>query len=394
MNRPVKPLHGIYYTSFLWVAAVLYVIDNLIKCFIPSRKDSLTINSPKSILISNLAGIGDAVLSTSVIPVLKNAFPGVEISFLVGSWSENVFEGHPMVKRVHTIDHFYLNNSKKALLFKVFNYWKTSIKALKEIRSVSYDIAIDLFPHMENSIICLYLSRIPVRIGYISGGFGALLTHRLKWLNKSQHVIYSYMDLLKLLPIAEKDRLIAKVSIPSLGEEELSRVFKQHGVNVENYLVFHIGPSSGWKKWQTEKWRKLAKLLVSDGYQIIFTGNTTLEHLEIATIMAGLSGCVNLCGELSWAGFVSAIKNTRLLISIDTCAHHIASGFLTPCVVLTMGVSPYQWYPIHMQEYTIIENVDCVPCYRRCGCKDMDCLRLISVSRVYKTTKELLSKRP
>lgn len=390
MNRPVKPLHGIYYTSFQWVATALYIIDNLIKGFIPSRKHSFTINIPKSILISNIAGIGDAVLSTSVIPVLKNAFPEVEISFLVGSWSKNVFEGHPMVKRVHIIDHFYLNNNEKPLLLKIFNYWKTGIKALREIRAASYDIVIDLFPHMQNSIRWLYLSRIPVRIGYISGGFGDLLTHRLEWLNKSQHAIHFYMDLLRLLPIAEKHISTAKVSIPSLGERELSQVLTQHRIDVGKYLVFHIGPSSGWKKWQTEKWRELAELLVSDGYQIIFTGNTTLEHLEIATIMAGLPGCANLCGKLSWVGFVSAIKKTRLLISVDTCAHHLASGFSTPCVVLTMGVSPYQWYPIHMQAYTIIENVDCVPCYRRCGCEDMDCLRLISVSRVYKAAKELL----
>ena len=30
-------------------------------------------------------GTGDAVLSTSVIPVLKSAFPEVEIGFLIGS---------------------------------------------------------------------------------------------------------------------------------------------------------------------------------------------------------------------------------------------------------------------------------------------------------------------
>lgn len=391
MNRPVKPLRGIYYTSFYWVATALYIIDSLIKCFIPYKKHSPVINTPKSILISNIAGIGDAVLSTSVIPVLKNAFPEVEISFLVGSWSKNIFEGHPMVKRVHIIDHFYFNDNEKTLLFKIFDYWKTGIKALKEIRAVSYDMAIDLFPHMQNTIIWLYLSRIPVRIGYISGGFGALLTHRLEWLNKSQHAIYFYMDLLRLLPIAERHIAAAKVSIPSLGERELFQVLTQHGVDAEKYLIFHIGPSSGWKKWQTEKWRELAKLLVSDGYQIIFTGNTALEHLEIATIMEGLPGCANLCGSLSLAGFVSAIKKTRLLISVDTCAHHIASGFSTPCVVLTVGVSPQQFYPIHMQSsYTLIENVDCIPCCRRRGCEDMDCLRLISVSRVHKAAKELL----
>ena len=180
MDKPVKPIHGKYFTSFPFMARVLHVIDKMISYVDFSERHSFSITPPKSILISNVAAIGDAVLSTSVIPVLKSAFPEVEISFLIGSWSKPVFEGHPLVKRVHIVDHFYCNRNSKSLFWKI------------------------------------------------------------------------------------------------------------------------------------------------------------------------------------------------------------------PCVVVTMGVAPHQWYPMHMAAKVLIENVDCIPCYRRGGCEGMECLREVSVSRVYKAVKEIL----
>jgi ADP-heptose:LPS heptosyltransferase len=355
-----------------------------------SRRRSFSIKPPKSILISNNAGIGDAVLSTSVIPVLKSAFPEVEIGFLVGSGSKSVLEGHPLVKRVHIVDHFYYNRKDKSLFRRILNYWCTSIIALIKIRATSYDVAIELNPHMQNSIILLWMAGIPARLGYTSGGFGALLTHKMDWVDKPQHFYHYYMDLLRFLPVEKEHISKAHVTLPSLGEDEFARELECIGVQNKKYIVFHVGPSAVWKKWQTENWRELAKLLVADGMKLIFTGSTSIEKSEVATITEGLEGCANLCGRLNWAGFVSAIKYARLLVSIDTCAYHVASGFNTPCILLTMGVAPHQWYPMHMPAKVLTHSVDCIPCYRRGGCEGMECLKGISVSRVYKAVNEIL----
>ena len=40
---------------------------------------------------------------------------------------------------------------------------------------LEYEIAIDTYHFIQNSIPLLWLARIPIRIGYTSGGFGPLL---------------------------------------------------------------------------------------------------------------------------------------------------------------------------------------------------------------------------
>ncbi len=109
----------------------------------------------KNILICNGVHIGDVVLTTTCCQWIKNRFPDCKIGFLAGSWSREVAEAHPLVDRVHVVDHWFLNRSDTAMTQRVSHYVKQIMGVLREINAASYDCAVDCYPYYPNSSVLL-----------------------------------------------------------------------------------------------------------------------------------------------------------------------------------------------------------------------------------------------
>ena len=52
---------------------------------------------PRRILLLNGTHIGDIIISTSILPILRSAYTSAEIGFMVGSWSSMVLKNHPEI---------------------------------------------------------------------------------------------------------------------------------------------------------------------------------------------------------------------------------------------------------------------------------------------------------
>lgn len=321
-----SPLRGKYLVRQPLVNALLRCLDALLP---PYRRKE--IGAPRRILLSNLAHLGDVVIATSVLPALKKAYPEAEIGFLIGSWARPVLQEHPLVDYIHRVDHWKISRAPVPLWRKIVRYYRTSHTALREIKALRYDIAIDLYYYFPNSIPLLWQARIPVRIGYISGGFGRLLTHPLEWQNRKQPVAQYHFDLLSLLSIPrENPALPALSALPSTS----------------SCIVCCAGPPRSLKAWDPIKWQELIGRLVDEGHQIIFTGQGLEEREHADSLHPPHPNLRNLCDQLSWQEFVSLISGAQLLISIDSVAAHIASGFQIPSIVFFCGISdPAHWCP-------------------------------------------------
>jgi len=63
---------------------------------------------------------------------------------------------------------------------------------------------------------------------------------------------------------------------------------------------------------------------------------------------------INLCGELSIRELAVLIEKSKLLISVDSAAVHIASALSTPLVALFGFTDPVQWGPYPMKNTNIV----------------------------------------
>ncbi len=372
-----------YPNSSIKFRLVFGFLDFLIQLLLRIPSTESPIAKPNSVLIVNGAHLGDVLLSTAILPLIRKMCPDIKIGFVVGSWSAEALQNNTLVDEVYIVDHYRLNRSRKPITEKIRAYIETSHKALKEIRKSQYEVAINLYAK-PNIIPLLWIARIPTRIGYIHGGFGSLLTHRLLWKNSNNHITAYHAELLFAISVDVRRGANYGYVIPKPTQDELASVDVFLNVDprfCSDYIIFHIGTGELKREWLPERWRELAFQLRQQGQFIVFTGQGQRESESILRIIDGLDGCLNLCGLLNWRQFISVVSRAAIVYCVESVASHVASGLGIRCVAIWSGLNnPNYFKPIGLHTITVTADVPCIGCQH--GCKDMHCVRNVSVNDI------------
>jgi len=347
---------------------LLATIDQFTR-LLPSRSNPS--HNPRKILVSNLAHLGDALLTLSILPVLKEAYPSAEIGIIIATPSRVAVEKHPLIKQIHCIDHWKNSRASLSLPKKVWLYIKTRRRVLKEIRSLGYDLAIDCNFHFPNAAFLLWQAAIPERVGFASAGGGPLFTRAYGWDPKeNRSAVEAYLSLLP--------HLAHLYPLNSAGQRR----------DPLSPIVLHMGSGAAHKLWSEQKWRLLAHHLVNDGHRLIFTGKGEKERKMIENVLFDLPNAASLC-DAPWEEFVATIQRAKFLIGVDSCAGHVAAAAQTPALLLFTGIHPpLLWKPYHPAIHTLTHPTRCSPCFT--GCSKMHCIQELSVEKVYQVIKSLL----
>jgi ADP-heptose:LPS heptosyltransferase len=392
MNEPsereiLKRYRRRYRAGDTWVA----LFDSFLSIFFCSPA-SCGIRPPRRILLANYGHLGDVVMSTACIGVLKAAIPQVEIGFLLGSWSRPVLEGHPDLSWIHEVDHWFMDRRPQSRLVKAPRYWQASGQAAREIRAVGYDVAVDLRAYFPNAAPLLYRAGIPVRIGYSGVVGSALLTHPRRFVYRRAHESEIQVNLLGALRLPARHLDNPRFCLPAASEKVRKDVkwfiewfLETAGHAGQSYRVLHLGSGAASKDWPESKWRALAGRLVGQGRRLVFTGRGERDRRLIEPVIAGLKNCANACDRLEWAALVELIRGAELVYTVDTMAGHVASAVGTPCVAIHGGTSDYRQWSVRARPGAacVTHVVPCWPCFRYNGCEHMSCLRQLEVERVY-----------
>ncbi len=337
------------------------------------------------ILVCNPAHIGDVILTTAVLPVLKSAFPEAKIGMLIGSWSRNVVENHQLVDFIHLFDHPVLNRSNQSNKAKKKRGSKTWQKVLPEI--ADYDLAFDmysLFPTNAGNL--LYKAGVPERVGFWLSLAKHFYNHQIFSLEvvaaKKHHIVEQHGSLLRGFGIAEDHLQKLK---PTL--EYKNRV--QDPQHPKEYVVVHMGVGGKKREWNTLRWKELALKLETLGLPIVYVGRGRKEREEIAEATHGLKNPLNFCDTLEWRELLPLIQNARLLIGLESMAGHMAAVMQTPSVVIyggTASVASWRPYSDKCQIVTppeeLFENGFALP----------EAIHCITASDVFEKVKLVLSQ--
>jgi heptosyltransferase-2 len=142
-----------------------------------------------------------------------------------------------------------------------------------------------------------------------------------------------------------------------------------------SYRIVHMGSGEVRRELPIAFWRELAERL-SGVRALVFTGLGERESRNIAAATVGLSNCMNACGQLSWGGFVAAVRHAQVVYGVESMAGHVASAVGTKCVVAYAGMAGVaQLRPEGPDAVVFTNHVPCAPCHRPSGCEAMNCTR-------------------
>lgn len=357
----------------------------------PRRK---TVSEPiNSILLIQLAGMGDLVMATPTIRAIREKFPDAYIVLLTTERAKDLLKNSKHLDRIFSLD--YTGRFQSGLLFNQKN-WRT----ISELRKHKFDLAANLYQiYSFKGALRLWLLFKLINIKFIVGrnteGRGFFLDLKIKETAiGDEHEVESNLRLAESIGA----RAINKKLHLEINEEDAKFISELlFGYNVSDKdLLIGINPGSAWRltrRWLPERFAQTADEIVNKySAKIVFTGSMGEARLSDEIISLMKNKPINTTGKLNVPQLAALIKRCNLYISVDSGPMHIAVAVKTPLVAIC-GAGPERYFPYgNSNEITIIKkNINCGPCYK-IKCNDHRCMRLISVEDVLEAADNQLKK--
>jgi lipopolysaccharide heptosyltransferase II len=361
----------------------------------PESKAQKIINcyDRKKILILELQGIGNTLLTFPMIKELRAHFPNSHITAIVADkGAQELLQANKDINRV-----ILMGLTSKDLL-----------KTIIRIRDDKYDIAIAAFPPcLRNDFLMLFV-RSEIKIGVPDERpIGRLISYVYNRKNKPSRRMHDKdenLSLIRCLGIETDYSLVPVLDVPEADNQYLSKFLEAYNVDQNELLIgIHPGSSNGMicKRWPSENFVRLAGILISkyNAKIILFGGKDNKELLSNISGLMGKSVHIIYGEELLNVG--SIIKECRLFVSNDSGLMHLAAAVGTPVVAMFGATDPNRTGPCGENNLIVKSEVKCSPCYtlmtaqlNKCARKTTECMRSISVNRVLEEIENKLKIVP
>ena len=335
----------------------------------------------KRILIRSVNWIGDAVMTTPAIGIIRENFPLAEITILANPLVSPVFAHHPWVDRVMTFDE---NVAHKGLTGR--------LRLAAELRKHSFDLAI-ILPNSLNAALVPWLAGIPLRLGKKGDGRSLLLTHGFprSLQPAAVHQSQNYLAMMEHFGISGGNKPQLLVTSDDEDNAIASRL-AENGIKAGDF-VLGINPGATYgsaKRWYPDRFASVAcKLAAAWGAKVVITGGPS-ETAIAADIERDLAGnCLNMAGRTSVRELMALVKRCNFFITNDSGPMHLAAAFGVPLVAIFGSTDHSTTYPLSDNAIVVRESVDCAPCMKRECPTDHICMKAVMPETVIDKALEL-----
>ncbi len=341
----------------------------------------------KKILICIFKYHGDVLLTSPVYTALRARYPDASIDVYLFKDTLPMLEGHSAISKYLLFDQTW---RKFSLIRRMYQ----EVKMWAKVRKEKYDAVLNLTSGDRGAIVAL-ISGAKIRIGIQRGGgmkqkdrfFTKIVRNTLQ----PRHIVERNLDLVRALNITPKEKDL----VFHIPEEEKEKVLAILPYN--DFILIHPASRCHYKHWPADKFIQLIKDLRERREKIIISGGPGKEENElISLIMAPFKNdphVTSLAGKVSLKGLGALIKQSKLLVSVDSVPPHIASALKKPVLVLFGPSDDIKWGPWNNPHARVV-RLD-VPC-KRCdqeGCGGTwksDCLEDLSSEIVLKFVLDMI----
>lgn len=277
--------------------------------------------------------IGDVIVTTPFLTILRKAFPIIEIDMLM---SPNNISAQRAVDSY--INNIYVYDKKLVNIIKLF----------RKLKNRKYDIIIDLFdnPSTTSSYIIKFV-KPKYSLGFDKSN-SAVYTHIVPLPNKNEvHIVERIANL--LMPFGIEPAQSAGELSFHLNPEERKKANELIKRNGKKVLGINLSGSSRAKYWGTDNFTEFINefaIKFTDYKVVIFSMpdyETELNQI-ISSTLAEKAPKAD-----SFVEYASYLSVCDLLLTPDTAAVHLAAAFKVPCISLHLWTGSSDtgmpWHP-------------------------------------------------
>jgi heptosyltransferase-2 len=340
----------------------------------------------KKILIINLGGIGDVLLSTPALRALKSHFPHSYVALMVVPRVAEVINDLPYIDEVF-IFYKYAKN-----LFKNFY-------TLFSLRRKHFDLAINMRSLVsdksaEKIKFLLNIMKPGLKVGRNTEERGYFFDIKIPEPDIGTRFEMEYdIDTLKALGVEIKDKSIDFV-INNRSNEKIIRLLREKGVDEKDVLIcIHPGGKLS-HRWPVENFvHVISEIKKKISCRFLVSGDKDETALGKQIVNMMNNKVIDFTGLLSVRELGALIKRCNLFISNDTGPMHIAAILKTPLIAIFGSGYIERYNPAHISETATVlyKKVDCAPCNEE-TCESIECLKAISPEEVIKAALYILKQ--
>lgn len=339
--------------------------------------------APRKILLIRLRRAGDVIMTTPALAVLKKAFPGASLSYLVEEPFARLVEGNPAVDEV-------IRTGEKEGLGEF-------LRLVRRVRRKKFDVLVDFHGGPRASWLTL-LSGARVKVGYRIKHKSFIYGLRVPRAPEKGHVhsVLNHVNLVKALGLESGE--IPPLVLPRATPEEAERVrtfLKERGFDGLKIVVIHVGAGNRFRDWGQANWSALAARLAGvEGLRLVLAGGPEdAARAEAVAAAAGGKGAA-AAGTLNYVELREVIARSVLFVGPDSGPMHVAASTSTPIVALFGPTLPEVFAPWRSGAKVLERDLDCRPCrQRKCLPGDFRCLQETTPDEVFRACLDILSNR-
>jgi lipopolysaccharide heptosyltransferase II len=327
----------------------------------------------QTILVISLSNIGDIILTTPVMSLLRDQFLESQITVLAGP------KGAPILEKSKTINEVIIFNKKASL--------KDQIALVMSLRNKKFDLVVDL----RNTAIPFFLWP-----KYRTSFFVDRRTLSMR---------QRHLDQLRfLLPVSSSEN-----RFEFFNEEEKKSAFQkltatQKGTGRKllpvpfwdrsnDFAIVAPGAGSHLKRWTISGFSQLIDHLNQKGTAVFLVGDQSERSLGEELMPKISKQNANLMGLLTLRESAALIGQASLVIANDSAIMHLAHELNRPTLSIFGPTNEKKYGQTGRNRRMVRLHLDCTPCEKaQCQIERRKCLDDLAASLVIQACEDLLSK--
>ncbi len=343
------------------------------------------------ILILALSGIGDALMFTPALKLLRQSLPSAQIDALVMfKGTKEIYETNPNFNKVIHFD-FLKEGAANSLKFVV---------GLRK----KYDATINVYPSNRkeyNLISFLIGAKKRVGVEYLR-----MNSQNLGWLNNvtvqendKTHNAQTNIKLIeKFLNKKFDDEPEMQIDLSSDDKTYADSFLKENKISDKDFIVgFHPGCATLKnhikRRWEPEKFAELGKKLIKEKNARVFLfGGPEEEELKSSIYKMIDSENTYVIKTEKFLQSIAIMKRCNVFVTNDSALMHVASALGLKVVAIIGPTNPNYIHPWKTEHKIVSLNLECAPCFfytpkpLTCSRTDVQfkCIKELDVEMVYK----------
>jgi len=327
------------------------IILGIIRLF--SKKEMPKREKTKNILIIQLWGIGETILTIPAIKALKRLYKKTAVDILCTPRNKDVYFNYPFISKLNIV-----NLNLFSLKWFILKNWR------------KYDIVIDMEEYLNvSAIMSFFLGKYT--IGY-SHGVRSLTYNKKVEYNDKQHISKTFFDLVKALGVKGTAEKLEKLNYTGTDKKIIDLALRYSDINKKHFII-GIAPgaaeSSKSRMWPREKFAELIEKICKKkkNVKVILIGAAYEKGLNDSIInlienKRIKNNTLNLAGKFTLRQTFYLISKCKVFIGNDSGPMHIAAAMNVKTIGLFGPNLPLRFSPLNKKSSSIYKRMPCSPC--------------------------------